>query len=127
MRKKSNQIIYLISRIRFHILHTILTANLVVISACHYIKEKTKTFQVLLHLNTSYSVRITAAPTSVCLCVCGRKKRWYVKSKTLGSICWFYLGIWWRCRGIYMSLSYPIHSVFRHLSLCCKISSSENS
>lgn len=93
--KKSNQITYLISRTRFHIMHTILTANLsnsVVISACHYMKEKIKTFQVLLHLNASYSVKTTGSPTSVCVCVRGRKRRSYVKPKTLGSIYWFYLG-----------------------------------
>lgn len=94
-KTQPNQIIYLISRIRLHIVHSILTANLsnsVVISACHYMKKKIKTFQVLLHLNTSYSVKTTAPPTSVYVCVCGGKRRWYIKSKTLGPIFWFYLG-----------------------------------
>lgn len=46
---ENKKINYLISRIRVHIMHTILTANLnnsIVTSACHYMKEKIKSFQV---------------------------------------------------------------------------------
>lgn len=42
-----------------------LTANLsnsIVISACHYMKEKIKTFQVLLHLNASFQSKLLLLP-----------------------------------------------------------------
>lgn len=99
-------------------MHTIFTANLsdsIVISACHYMKEKIKTFQMLLCLNTSYSVKTAAPSTRVCVCVCSGKRRWHVKSKTLGPICWFYLGFLVEMQRDKYVPKLPPSSVSRHL------------